>query len=177
MLILLTAQQFIGMVCSVCSVAFAPNAAQDYFKEVLHSWMAQHGLRSAQYQWGLHTNTSLLWTKLGPISITDILWLSIFIITTNRYVSYLISLTIPLCGFDCWSYIDGLIGALIINEPSNVFQYDEELILFVGDWYHYQGFDLLANFMSSTNPDGEEPSPNSSKLCPHFPNTPIAPWK
>lgn len=59
--------------------------------------------------------------------------------------------------------MDGLYGALIVNDPNDPFegQYDNEVVLMIGDWYHQQSFNLLATFMSSHNPLGEEPAPNS----------------
>jgi iron transport multicopper oxidase len=62
------------------------------------------------------------------------------------------------------SYVDGLFGAFIIQDPNDPYasSYDEELVMLVGDWHHYIGFDLLATFMSSKNPSGEEPMPDAS---------------
>ena len=54
---------------------------------------------------------------------------------------------------------DGLYGGLVVHNPSELesaaFKYDEELLLLVGDWYHWQSVDVLAKFMSRSD-DGFE---------------------
>jgi FtsP/CotA-like multicopper oxidase with cupredoxin domain len=48
---------------------------------------------------------------------------------------------------------DGLYGALIIHNPFTSpetlsYQYDEELLFLVGDWYHWPSQKVLDTFMS-----------------------------
>ena len=50
---------------------------------------------------------------------------------------------------------DGLYGALIIHnaeeEESVIHGYDKELLLLVGDWYHWPSPKVLDKFMSITS--------------------------
>ncbi|KAK1778467.1 Cupredoxin [Copromyces sp. CBS 386.78] len=61
-------------------------------------------------------------------------------------------------------YPDGLRGPLIIHDPKTPFQYDEELVLTVSDWYHEPMSVLQPRFMSKYNPTGAEPIPNSALM-------------
>jgi FtsP/CotA-like multicopper oxidase with cupredoxin domain len=64
---------------------------------------------------------------------------------------------------------DGLFGALVIHRPSDMaparteisaYEYDEERIMMVGDWYHRSANDALAWYMRSGS-FGIEPVPDS----------------
>ncbi|KAF4120553.1 Multicopper oxidase with three cupredoxin domains [Geosmithia morbida] len=59
---------------------------------------------------------------------------------------------------------DGLYGGLIVHSPENdeavVYDYDEELLLMVGDWYHRSYQDALGSSMSVPS-TGDEPAPDS----------------
>ena len=61
-------------------------------------------------------------------------------------------------------YTDGLYGPLIIrrrNEPNQQF-FDSEQILMIADWYNNGGHtELLPWYLSTNNPDGNEPSPDA----------------
>lgn len=61
-------------------------------------------------------------------------------------------------------YPDGLRGPLIIHDPDSPYkdQYDEEIILTFEDWYHDMMNNLLAKFISLSNPTGAEPVPQSA---------------
>lgn len=63
-------------------------------------------------------------------------------------------------------YPDGLRGSVIIHDPEDPFkgQYDEEVILTLSDWYHDQMQDLMASFISVTNPSGAEPVPDAALM-------------
>ena len=61
---------------------------------------------------------------------------------------------------------DGLYGGLIVHRPSEqlsekeVYGYDREILLLVGDWYHRPSTDVLAWYMNSRS-FGNEPVPDS----------------
>ena len=63
-------------------------------------------------------------------------------------------------------YPDGLRGALLINDPDMPFKdkYQEEMVLTLSDWYHDFMPDLIASFISVTNPTGAEPVPDSALM-------------
>ncbi|MCJ1304803.1 hypothetical protein MMC08_007616 [Hypocenomyce scalaris] len=65
---------------------------------------------------------------------------------------------------DSGQYPDGLRGPLIIHDPDFPYQYDEELVLTLSDWYHGQMPDLIKSFITLTNPTGAEPIPNSALM-------------
>jgi hypothetical protein len=50
---------------------------------------------------------------------------------------------------------DGLYGGLVIHNPTSSeaisYQYDRELLLLVGDWYHWPATKVLDTFMRPTN--------------------------
>jgi FtsP/CotA-like multicopper oxidase with cupredoxin domain len=56
---------------------------------------------------------------------------------------------------------DGLYGGLIVHDPQSddqeLYQYDEEILLMIGDWYHDPAIAVLESFMTSGN-DGNEVS-------------------
>ncbi|KAI5459063.1 iron transport multicopper oxidase fet3 [Mariannaea sp. PMI_226] len=59
---------------------------------------------------------------------------------------------------------DGLYGGLVVYDPPSPDnyspQYDEELLLLIGDWYHASSAEVLSKFMSQTSL-GLEPCPDS----------------
>ncbi|KAF9401150.1 hypothetical protein BGZ94_005295, partial [Podila epigama] len=64
-------------------------------------------------------------------------------------------------------YIDGLIGAIIVQEPpeTNPFlhAYDEERTIVLSDWYHQATGPLLADYLSPGG-HGMEPPPNNGLI-------------
>ncbi|KAG2187209.1 hypothetical protein INT44_004881 [Umbelopsis vinacea] len=62
-------------------------------------------------------------------------------------------------------YVDGLVGALIIQDPSatSPLPYDEEIVIPLSDWYHTQSEDLLEHYLSRAS-KGEEPSPDNALI-------------
>ncbi|KAF2104574.1 iron transport multicopper oxidase FET3 [Rhizodiscina lignyota] len=63
-------------------------------------------------------------------------------------------------------YPDGIRGPLIIEDPDNPYadEFDEELLLTLSDWYHDQMPNLMASFVSVTNPTGAEPVPDAALM-------------
>ena len=59
--------------------------------------------------------------------------------------------------------IDGLRGALIIENPNEINKYDDERIIHLADWYHSQTDDMLKAFMAP-GVDGVEPIPDSGLI-------------
>ncbi|CAK7222757.1 hypothetical protein SBRCBS47491_004968 [Sporothrix bragantina] len=61
-------------------------------------------------------------------------------------------------------YPDGLRAPLLVHDPNPPFAYNEELVISLSDWYHDQMPDLLAKFITKSNPTGAEPVPQSVLL-------------
>ncbi|CAM0138715.1 hypothetical protein VKS41_008452 [Umbelopsis sp. WA50703] len=63
-------------------------------------------------------------------------------------------------------YVDGLVGPLIIHNPSNPgpLPYDEEIVIPLSDWYHTDSVDLLSHYLSRAS-KGEEPSPDNALIA------------
>ena len=63
-------------------------------------------------------------------------------------------------------YPDGLRGPLIVHDPDSPYKdsYDEEVVLYLSDWYHTPMPDLIKQFMAVTNPTGAEPVPDTSLM-------------
>lgn len=61
-------------------------------------------------------------------------------------------------------YPDGLRGPLIVTDPEIPFEFDDEVVLTLSDWYHEQMVKLIPQFMSKTNPTGAEPVPNAALM-------------
>ncbi|CAO3626451.1 unnamed protein product [Cunninghamella blakesleeana] len=61
-------------------------------------------------------------------------------------------------------YMDGLRAPLIFHNKNETYQYDEEKIITVSDWYHNQSEVNTKNFLSVHNPDGVEPVPQSGLI-------------
>jgi iron transport multicopper oxidase len=55
--------------------------------------------------------------------------------------------------------VDGLRAPLVIHPPKEVFSYDEEFTVVLGDWYHDEHPVLLKQFINIANPGGAEPVP------------------
>ncbi|EGW31943.1 uncharacterized protein SPAPADRAFT_66625 [Spathaspora passalidarum NRRL Y-27907] len=60
-------------------------------------------------------------------------------------------------------YGDGLRGVFIIEDPQGFpYDYDEEVVLTVGDHYHKETQDIMKSFKTRFNPTGAEPVPQNS---------------
>ncbi|GAB5593874.1 hypothetical protein Unana1_08774 [Umbelopsis nana] len=62
-------------------------------------------------------------------------------------------------------YVDGLVGPLIIENPSSPgpLPYDEEIVIPLSDWYHTDSAALLSHYLSRAS-KGEEPSPDNALI-------------
>lgn len=56
---------------------------------------------------------------------------------------------------------DGMRGVFIIEDDEYPFDFDEEVVLPVGDWYHKPGSELIPKFLNRYNPTGAEPIPQN----------------
>ncbi|KIM88113.1 Ferroxidase [Piloderma croceum F 1598] len=61
-------------------------------------------------------------------------------------------------------YVDGLRGPVTLHPPQEAYSYDEEFTVVLGDWYHTEHDILLAKYLSPTNPEGNEPVPDSGLI-------------
>ncbi|KAJ1882410.1 ferroxidase fet3 [Coemansia sp. RSA 1722] len=61
-------------------------------------------------------------------------------------------------------YVNGLRAPLIINDPDEPYDYDEDIVLTLDDWYRDDAEDLLKSFLSWKNPGGAEPVPNGALI-------------
>jgi len=61
-------------------------------------------------------------------------------------------------------YMDGLRAPLILHDPTPPYQYDEELVVTMNDWYHAQSETGLSTFLNVYNPTGAEPVPQSGLI-------------
>ena len=61
--------------------------------------------------------------------------------------------------FSQGQYVDGLRAPLVIHPPTEVYSYDEEFTVILGDWYHEQHSVLLKQFINIADPAGAEPVP------------------
>lgn len=61
-------------------------------------------------------------------------------------------------------YPDGLRGPLIVHDSAAPFEYDQELVMTLSDWYHEQMQVLLPRFVNVENPTGAEPAPNAALI-------------
>ncbi|KAI0305242.1 Fet3 protein [Multifurca ochricompacta] len=61
-------------------------------------------------------------------------------------------------------YVDGLRAPLVIHPSKEVYSYDAEYTIILGDWYHKEHSVLLKRFISIANPGGAEPVPNSALI-------------
>ncbi|QPG75623.1 hypothetical protein FOA43_002980 [Brettanomyces nanus] len=59
-------------------------------------------------------------------------------------------------------YMDGMRGSFVIEDTEDMpFDYDEEVVVSVSDWYHKTVSELTPAFMSLYNPTGAEPIPQT----------------
>ena len=77
--------------------------------------------------------------------------------------------------FSQGQYVDGLRSSLVIHPEQEVYSYDEEFTVVIGDWYHEQQPVLLKQFINIKNPAGAEPIPGqlSTPFIQLFSNTPF----
>ncbi|KAK0472802.1 Fet3 protein [Armillaria novae-zelandiae] len=61
-------------------------------------------------------------------------------------------------------YVDGLRAPAVIQPHQQVYAYDEEYTVILGDWYHKEHSVLMKEFLTSRNPDGAEPVPDSALI-------------
>lgn len=61
-------------------------------------------------------------------------------------------------------YVDGLRGPLVIHPPKEVYKYDGEFTVVLGDWYHTEHSVLIQQYISTSNPTGIEPVPDSGLI-------------
>ncbi|KAI9507002.1 Fet3 protein [Russula earlei] len=61
-------------------------------------------------------------------------------------------------------YVDGLRAPLVIHPSTEAHSYDAEYTVILGDWYHRQHSALLQRFLSTANPKGVEPIPDSALI-------------
>lgn len=62
-------------------------------------------------------------------------------------------------------YGDGMRGVFIIEEESKEdypFDFDEEVVLSIGEWYHENSQTLIKSFLNRYNPTGAEPIPKNT---------------
>lgn len=59
-------------------------------------------------------------------------------------------------------YMDGMRGTFIIEDDDDVpFEYDEEVVLELSEWYHKLVDEMLPDFLNRYNPTGAEPIPQN----------------
>ncbi|GME74538.1 unnamed protein product [Ambrosiozyma monospora] len=59
-------------------------------------------------------------------------------------------------------YMDGMRGTFIIDDPDGFpYDYDEEVVLTVSEWYHDLVVPLTSSFLDRYNPTGAEPIPQN----------------
>ena len=77
--------------------------------------------------------------------------------------------------FSQGQYVDGLRSSLVIHPEQEVYSYDEEFTVVIGDWYHEQQPVLLKQFINIKNPAGAEPIPGqlSTPFIQLFSDTPF----
>src|SRR5579859_2505398 len=61
-------------------------------------------------------------------------------------------------------YPDGLRSPFIIRNPSEPYQYDEDITVSLSDWYHKEMKEGIKDFMSYKNPTGAEPVPQAALI-------------
>jgi iron transport multicopper oxidase len=62
---------------------------------------------------------------------------------------------------DKGQYPDGLRAPFIISDPDFPYEYDEQFVLSVSDWYHEEMQLVIPKFINKANPTGAEPIPQS----------------
>ncbi|KAG8202381.1 iron transport multicopper oxidase FET3 [Candida albicans P57072] len=58
-------------------------------------------------------------------------------------------------------YGDGMRGVFVIDDDDFPYDYDEDVVLTVGDHYHKYSSDIIPSFLSRFNPTGAEPIPQN----------------
>ncbi|KAJ3048017.1 hypothetical protein HK097_010963, partial [Rhizophlyctis rosea] len=61
-------------------------------------------------------------------------------------------------------YVDGFRAPLIVHPVKEAYEYDEDWIVAVSDWYFQEYPEIMKSFLSLWNPTGLEPSPDSNTL-------------
>ncbi|KAJ6530599.1 Fet3 protein [Mycena capillaripes] len=61
-------------------------------------------------------------------------------------------------------YIDGLRAPLVIHATKEAYTYDDEFTVILGDWYHETHAVLIKQYISTSNPGGAEPVPDSALI-------------
>ncbi|TFK49373.1 Fet3 protein [Heliocybe sulcata] len=61
-------------------------------------------------------------------------------------------------------YVDGLRAPVVIHPPQEAYEYDDEYVIVLGDWYHDEHAVLLKQFINIANPGGAEPVPDSALI-------------
>lgn len=61
-------------------------------------------------------------------------------------------------------YGDGMRGVFIIEDDDFPYEYDEEVVLTLSEWYHDQSKSLIKSFLNRYNPTGAEPIPQNFLL-------------
>ncbi|KAJ2160101.1 ferroxidase fet3 [Coemansia sp. RSA 552] len=59
-------------------------------------------------------------------------------------------------------YVDGIRAPLIIHNPDEPHEYDEDVVVTLEDWYHEGAASLIREFLSWRNPGGAEPVPSAA---------------
>ncbi|KIM79223.1 Ferroxidase [Piloderma croceum F 1598] len=61
-------------------------------------------------------------------------------------------------------YVDGLRSPVTVHPPKEAYSYDGDFTVVLGDWYHTEQNTLLASYLSTSNPQGIEPIPDSGLI-------------
>ena len=61
--------------------------------------------------------------------------------------------------------MDGLRAPLVIHPETELYNYDEEFTVVLGDWYHLEYPVLIQQFISIGNPAGAEPVPGMPSVA------------
>ncbi|KAF1805378.1 Cupredoxin [Mucor lusitanicus] len=64
-------------------------------------------------------------------------------------------------------YMDGLRVPLVVYDSNEPFEYDQDEIITVSDWYHEDSYTNLEQYMNEDNLDGVEPIPQSGLINDH----------
>ncbi|KAI7904666.1 Cupredoxin [Cokeromyces recurvatus] len=68
-------------------------------------------------------------------------------------------------------YLDGLRLPLIVYDPNEPFEYDEDKIITVSDWYHENSYTNLEKYLNRENIKGSAPVPQSGLINDHVNST------
>lgn len=67
-------------------------------------------------------------------------------------------------GHASGQYVDGLRAPVVIHPTKQIYKYDAEYTVVIGDWYHDEHSVNLAKFINVANPGGAEPIPRRSTI-------------